>query len=68
MFTNSVLKELTQIATPLNASLRDVLGTYMQLPGLEMNRANRAEGLLGLGSGAQTEPSTEQLEMQVTNA
>ena len=36
--------------------------------GLEMNRANRAEGLLGLGSGARTEPSTEQLEMQLTNA
>src|SRR5438046_9169438 len=26
-----------------------------------MNRANRAEGLLGLGSGDRTEPSTEQL-------
>jgi len=33
-----------------------------------MNRANRAEGLLGLSSGARTEPSTEQLEMQLTNA
>ena len=37
-------------------------------PGLKMNRANQAEGLLGLGSGARTEQSTEQLEMQLTNA
>ena len=36
--------------------------------GLEMNQANRAEGLLRLGSGARTELSTEQLEMQLTNA
>src|SRR5436309_4735120 len=46
----------------------DRSGPICKSSGLEMNRANLAEGLLGLGPGARTEPSTEQLEMQLTNA
>src|SRR5205814_8862059 len=67
-FINSMFSSFIHTCTELALSLQLIFTNISIIQAWKMNRANRAEGLLGLGSGARTEQSTEQLEMQVTNA